>query len=298
MIPVLFEIGPVKIYSYGLMLGIAFLLGSYVLSLELKRKKLNPGLGSTITIMAVVFGIAGAKLLFLIEEWGTFIEDPIGMAFSPGGLTWYGGFVVAMTVLHFYLRSKKISFLKIWDCLAVALILAYGVGRIGCHLSGDGDYGTPTTLPWGTIYAQGTAKPSYMLQDYFQRNPDARETWHYDSLRTIQAGMDDLGRRYTRFDETTPLHPTPIYELILAVFGFMFLWMLRKRPFPDGKLFMIYLMTASVFRFLIEFLRLNPRMFLGLTEAQLFAIGLSLTGLAGMVILDKTKNSSREATPA
>lgn len=298
MIPVLFEIGPVKIYSYGLMLGIAFLLGSYVLSLELKRKKLNPGLGSTITIMAVVFGIAGAKLLFLIEEWGTFIEDPIGMAFSPGGLTWYGGFVVAMTVLHFYLRSKKISFLKIWDCLAVALILAYGVGRIGCHLSGDGDYGTPTTLPWGTIYAQGTAKPSYMLQDYFQRNPDARETWHYDSLRVIQAGMDDLGRRYTRFDETTPLHPTPIYELILAVFGFMFLWMLRKRPFPDGKLFMIYLMTASVFRFLIEFLRLNPRMFLGLTEAQLFAIGLSLTGLAGMVILDKTKNSSREATPA
>ncbi len=298
MIPVLLEIGPVKIYSYGLMLGIAFLLGSYVLSLELKRKKLNPGLGSTITIMAVVFGIAGAKLLFLIEEWGTFIEDPIGMAFSPGGLTWYGGFVVAMTVLHFYLRSKKISFLKIWDCLAVALILAYGVGRIGCHLSGDGDYGTPTTLPWGTIYAQGTAKPSYMLQDYFQRNPDARETWHYDSLRVIQAGMDDLGRRYTRFDETTPLHPTPIYELILAVFGFMFLWMLRKRPFPDGKLFMIYLMTASVFRFLIEFLRLNPRMFLGLTEAQLFAIGLSLTGLAGMVILDKTKNSSREATPA
>ena len=107
MIPVLFEIGPVKIYSYGLMLGIAFLLGSYVLSLELKRKKLNPGLGSTITIMAVVFGIAGAKLLFLIEEWGTFIEDPIGMAFSPGGLTWYGGFVVAMTVLQFYLRSKK-----------------------------------------------------------------------------------------------------------------------------------------------------------------------------------------------
>jgi phosphatidylglycerol:prolipoprotein diacylglycerol transferase len=268
MIPVLLEIGPVKIYSYGLMLGIAFLLGSYVLSLELKRKKLSPALGSTITIIAVVFGIAGAKLLFLLEEWEAFMADPIGMAFSPGGLTWYGGFIAAMTVLHFYLRSKKISFLKIWDCLAVALILAYGVGRIGCHLSGDGDYGTPTTLPWGTIYAQGTAKPNYMLQDYFQRHPDARSTWHYDSLRAIQAGMDNLGRRYTRFDETTPLHPTPLYELILGVFGFMFLWMLRKRPFPDGKLFMIYLMTASVFRFLIEFLRLNPRMFLGLTEAQ------------------------------
>ena len=90
MIPVLFEIGPVKIYSYGLMLGIAFILGSYILSLELRRKKLDPNLAITITLLAVVFGIAGAKLLYLIEHWSQFLEDPIDMAFSAGGLTWYG----------------------------------------------------------------------------------------------------------------------------------------------------------------------------------------------------------------
>jgi phosphatidylglycerol:prolipoprotein diacylglycerol transferase len=298
MIPVLFEIGPIKVYSYGLMLGIAFLLGSYILTLELKRKKLDPAMGSTITIFAVVFGIAGAKLLFLIEEWDAFLKDPVGMAFSPGGLTWYGGFIVAMTTVFFYIRSKKVSFLKIWDCLAVALIIAYGVGRIGCHLSGDGDYGVPTKLPWGTTYSQGTAKPTYMLQPYFERHPDERAAWNYDSLRVIPAGVDRLGHRFTRFDEVCTLHPTPIYELILGTIGFIFLWTLRKRPFPDGKLFMIYLMTASVFRFSIEFMRLNPRIFFGLTEAQLFAIGLFLTGLAGMVILDKRKKPSRDASPA
>ncbi|MGB6648660.1 MAG: prolipoprotein diacylglyceryl transferase [Bacteroidota bacterium] len=298
MIPVLFEIGPVKVYSYGLMLGIAFLLGSYILTLELKRKKLDPAMGSTITIFSVVFGIAGAKLLFLIEEWDAFLKGPLGMAFSPGGLTWYGGFIVAMTVVFFYIRSKKISFLKIWDCLAVALIIAYGVGRIGCHLSGDGDYGTPTKLPWGTIYSQGTAKPTYMLKPYFERHPDEREAWDYDSLRVIPVGVDRLGHRFTRFDEVCTLHPTPVYELFLGIIGFLFLWILRKRPFPDGKLFMIYLMTASVFRFSIEFMRLNPRILFGLTEAQLFAIGLFLTGLAGMVILDRRKKRSHNASPA
>ena len=187
MIPILFELGPIKVYSYGLMLGIAFLLGSYILSLELKRKRLKPEVGQWITILAVVFGISGAKLLFLIEEWEAFLQDPLGMAFSPGGLTWYGGFIVAMVAVYVYIRAKKIPFLKIWDCLGVALILAYGVGRIGCHLAGDGDYGTPTTLPWGTIYAQGTAKPASMLRGYFEAHPEEREVLHYDSLKVITA---------------------------------------------------------------------------------------------------------------
>jgi phosphatidylglycerol:prolipoprotein diacylglycerol transferase len=287
MIPILFEFGPIKVYSYGLMLGIAFLLGSYILTLELKRKKLNPDIGQWITILAVVFGIAGAKILFLIEEWDAFLQDPFGMAFSPGGLTWYGGFILAMIAVFIYIRSKKVSFLKVWDCLGVALILAYGVGRVGCHLAGDGDYGTPTTLPWGTIYAQGTAKPVSMLRGYFEAHPEEREFWHYDSLKVITAGTDRLGHRVSRFDEVTPLHPTPIYELLLGVAGFLLLWKLRTRPYPDGKLFMIYLMLASLFRFSIEFLRLNPRVLIGLSEAQLFSVALFFVGFLGMVYLDR-----------
>jgi phosphatidylglycerol:prolipoprotein diacylglycerol transferase len=295
MIPILFEIGSLKIYSYGLMLGIAFLLGSFVLSRELKRKGLNPALGGTITTLAIIFGIAGAKLLFLLENWSDFTRDPVGMAFSGGGLTWYGGFILAMTVLYFYLRAKKIPFLKVWDGLGVALILAYGVGRIGCHLSGDGDYGPPTTLPWGTVYAQGTAKPTYQLRDYFDRNPDERQRWNYDSLRVLPAGIDRLGHRVTQFDATTPLHPTPIYELLLGITGFVILLAIRRKPLPDGMVFMIYLLLASTFRFVIEFWRLNPKLIGGFSEAQVLAIALFCAGLIGLLLVGRRRGTADPA---
>ncbi|MBP1654042.1 MAG: diacylglyceryl transferase, partial [Bacteroidetes bacterium] len=284
-----------KIYSYGLMLGIAFLLGSFVLSRELKRKGLNPALGGTITTLAIIFGIAGAKLLFLLENWSDFMRDPVGMAFSGGGLTWYGGFILAMAVVYFYLRAKKIPFLKVWDGLGVALILAYGVGRIGCHLSGDGDYGPPTTLPWGTIYAQGTAKPTYQLRDYFDRNPDERLRWNYDSLRVLPAGIDRLGHRVTQFDATTPLHPTPIYELLLGVAGFVILLAIRRKPLPEGMVFMIYLLLASTFRFVIEFWRLNPKLIGGFSEAQVLAIALFCAGLAGLLLVGRRRGTADPA---
>jgi phosphatidylglycerol:prolipoprotein diacylglycerol transferase len=270
MIPVLFRIGPFPIYSFGLLLGIGFLLGSYILSLELKRKKLNPEIASTITILAVVFGIAGAKILFLIEEWKTFVRNPIGEAFTPGGLTWYGGFILGMTAISLYVRSKKIPFLKIWDGLAMGLIIAYGVSRLGCHLSGDGDYGFPTTLPWGTNYEKGTSPPS----------------------RTF-AIFPEITSRYPGgvVPDNTPCHPTPVYEFLLGVAGFALMWNLRKRPWPDGKMFMLYLMISSLFRFSVEFLRLNPRLLFGLSEAQLISVPLFFAGLAGFYLLDGRRAS-------
>ena len=296
MIPVLFELGSLKVYSYGLMLGISFLLGSYILAKDFRRKRLDPNMANTITLLAVVFGIAGAKLLYLLEEWDAFVQNPMGMTFSAGGLTWYGGFLLALLAVSLYIRTKKVSFLKVWDSLGLALIIAYGVGRIGCHLSGDGDYGTPTSLPWGTIYAQGTAKPTVMLQEYFVAHPGLRAAMHYDSLRVIPAGRDRLGNTYSRFDEITPLHPTPLYELLLGIAGFVLLLRLRTRPLPDGGLFMIYLMLASSFRFGIEFLRLNPRVIWGLSEAQIFSIVLFLLGLAALLFLrSRTPGRTAEA---
>ncbi len=294
MIPVLFEFGPFRIYSYGLMLGISFLLGSYILGRELKRKGHDSALANTITVLAVIFGIAGAKILYLLEDWNAFVLDPLGMAFSAGGLTWYGGFLLALLAVSIYVRKKKVPFLRVWDGLGVALILAYGVGRVGCHLSGDGDYGTPTRLPWGTIYAQGTAKPAMMLGDYFRQNPDERAAWQYDSLRTIIAGKDRLGHLYSRFDEVTPLHPTPIYELLLGIAGYLGLVAFRRRTLPDGMVFMVYLILASVFRFSIEFLRLQPKMMLGLSEAQLFSILLCCAGIVGVLLL-RSRSSTTTA---
>jgi phosphatidylglycerol:prolipoprotein diacylglycerol transferase len=285
MIPVLFSVGPLHVYSYGLMLGISFLLGSYILALHLKRNAIDPGVASTITFLAVIFGIGGAKMLYLIEEWESFVRDPFGMAFSAGGLTWYGGFLLALLAVSLFIRSKRIPFLKVWDGLGIALILAYGVGRIGCHLAGDGDYGAPTHLPWGTIYAQGVAKPSRALQEYFQHHPEQRAEWKYDSLRVLFAGKDRMGNPYTRFDEITPLHPTPLYEFVLGCAGFGLLFWLRSRLKVDGTLFMCYVMLSSIFRFFVEFLRLNPHLFGGLSEAQLFSIVLFVAALGGFFYL-------------
>jgi phosphatidylglycerol:prolipoprotein diacylglycerol transferase len=177
--------------------------------------------------------------------------------------------------------------MKVWDCLGIALILAYGVGRVGCHLSGDGDYGRPTSLPWGTIYAQGTAKPTMMLEDYFQREPAARAEWHYDSLRVMIAGRDKMGHIYTEFDARTPLHPTPLYELLLGVAGFFLLLAIERTGRLPGQLFMAYLMLSSTFRFAVEFLRLQPRIAVGLSEAQIFSVALFILGAAGYAIISR-----------
>jgi phosphatidylglycerol:prolipoprotein diacylglycerol transferase len=275
MIPVLFEIGPFKIYSFGLLLGVGFFLGSYVLSLEFRRKKLDPNLAGTITILAIVFGIAGAKMLFLIEEWQSFIRNPVSEAFSPGGLTWYGGFVLGLTAVSVYVRRRKVPFLKVWDGLGVALMVAYGVARIGCHLSGDGDYGFPTDLPWGTNYERGTYPPSHAL-----------------------AIFPEITARYPGgvVPDNTPCHPTPIYELILGAAGFALLWKVRTRPWRDGRLFMLYLVLASLFRFSVEFLRLNPRLAFGLSEAQLISVPLFIGGLIAFRQMGDRSREKSETT--
>lgn len=275
MIPILFKIGPftlfghlieIPVYSYGLMLGIGFLLGSYVLSLELKRKKIDPGMASTITFLGVIFGIAGAKLLYLIEEWKFFVHDPLGMAFSPGGLTWYGGLILGVLAVHLYLKRKKVSMLKVWDGIGIGLMLGYGVARLGCHLAGDGDYGFPTSLPWGTDYSHGIYPPSKAF-----------------------AIFPEIASRYPGgvVPDNTPCQPTPVYEMILGIIGFFILWRLRKKGWVDGKLFALYLMLSSVFRFSVEFLRLNPRLLFGLSEAQLFSIVVFIAGFVFFRYLDR-----------
>lgn len=147
MIPELFKIGPLTVYSYGLMLGIAFIVASYLLTIEFERKKLNKNFATEITLIAIIFGIVGSKIFSVLESWDDFIADPIGMIFNPGGLTFYGGLLLAIAAIWIYVRKKKIPFAYVADATAPSLAIAYGIGRIGCHLSGDGDYGIPTTLP-------------------------------------------------------------------------------------------------------------------------------------------------------
>jgi phosphatidylglycerol---prolipoprotein diacylglyceryl transferase len=265
MYPELFKIGPFTVYSYGLMLGIAFIVASYILTKEFERKKLNPNFATEITLLAIIFGIIGSKLFHLFENWDEFLQNPVGMAFSPGGLTFYGGLILAIIAIWIYAKRKKIPFIVIADATSPSLILAYGIGRIGCHLAGDGDYGIPTSLPWGTDYSHGTVPPSVMFRGT-------------DIAKHFPNGI---------VPDNTPLHPAPIYEFLAAVLIFYILWHLRKKGWVDGKLFMAYLVFAGVERFLIEIIRLNPRLLFGLTEAQLISIVMVVVGSLGFVYLTK-----------
>ncbi len=275
MYPELFKIGPFTVYSYGLMLGIAFIVASYVLTKEFERRKLNPNLATEITLLAIVFGIIGSKLFHLFENWDAFLNDPVGMAFSPGGLTFYGGLILATLAIWIYVRRKKIPFLVIADATSPSLILAYGIGRIGCHLAGDGDYGIPTNLPWGTDYSNGTVPPSVMFRGT-------------DIAKHFPNGI---------VPDNTPLHPTPIYEFIAAIIIFAILWKLRKKGWVDGKIFMAYLVFAGVERFLVEIIRLNPRLMFGLSEAQLISIVMIVIGSLGFIYLTKRNKPIFEPPP-
>ncbi len=261
MYPELFNIGPFTVYSYGLMLGTAFIVGSFLLTKEFERKKLNPNFATEITFICIIFGIAGAKLFHIIENLDSFFHAPFEMIFSGGGLTFYGGFILVVVAVFIYLKRKKIPFLYIADAAAPALAIAYGIGRIGCHLAGDGDYGNPTNLPWGTNYENGTVPPSVMFRG------------------------SEIAAQYPGgvVPDNTPLHPTPIYEFLVAGLIFFALWKYRKKIVPDGQLFMLYLILSGTARLLVEFIRLNPRIFIGLSEAQLIASGLIIAGIGGLI---------------
>lgn len=266
MCPRIISIGPFTIYGFGLMLAIGFLVGSYLFVAESKRRGIDSAHANNITLIALLAGIGGSKVLYLLENFSEFLADPIGMAFNPGGLTYYGGFLLATLCVYFYVQKKKLHFLTIADAIAPALMLAYGIARIGCHLAGDGDYGFPTTLPWGTDYSRGTYPPSYAFRDF----PEITSQFPNGVV-----------------PDTIPCHPTPLYEFILCTGMFAYLWHIRKTTVPAGKLFMSYLILAGAERFAIEFIRINPRIFLGLTEAQLISILLILVGAFGMRMLTK-----------
>ena len=273
MYPELFNIGPLTIYSYGMMLAVGFIAASYVFTAELRRKRIDHNIGGNVTLLAVIFGIIGSKIHYIIEHVDRFVADPT-IALSPGGLTFYGGLFLAFAFNYWYIKyKKKIDVLKAMDAVAPALILGYGIARIGCHLAGDGDYGLPTELPWGTDYSPGTYPPSVA----FLQLPEV--------ANQFPAGI---------VPDTTLLHPTPIYEFLATLVIFTFLWKIRKRTTPDGQLFMIYIAAASLERFLVEFIRINPRILFGLSEAQLISVLLLAFGVYGIYHFSKEKRTTAE----
>ena len=152
MYPTIVDFGPVGIHSYGLMLATAFITVVFVIQAELNRRGFVSELASTIVMAAAIGGIVGAKIYSaLLDGQITFRE-----LFSTSGLVWYGGFIGGcLAVIIVVLRSPN-PFLPTIDIVGPTVILGYGIGRIGCLLAGDGDYGPPSDLPWAMAFPNGT----------------------------------------------------------------------------------------------------------------------------------------------
>ena len=254
------ELGPLTFYTYGLMLAIGLAVGIALAGVELRRKGFDPAHVVWIALIAIVSGVVGSKLLFVVEEWDRFVVDPKGVMFGAGGFSFYGGAAVAVLAIYPYLRWNGISLLAFGDAVAPGALLGRGIGRIGCHLSGDGDYGLPTALPWGTDYSHGIFPPSQAIA----RLPEL--------ARTFPGGIAP---------DNLPMHPTGVYEFLISALLFVVLWRYRTRAHPAGRLLMLYLLATGGVRFVLEFLALAPPIALGLTEAQLISLGVIVIGAVG-----------------
>ena len=137
MYPILFQFGPITIYSFGAFMALAALSAAWVIHVELKRRGYNTELASSIVFAAAIGGLVGARVLFIVEEWPSFLAAPLKYIFTGAGFTWYGGFFGGAAAVSWVLKKNKIPWLIGADIGAPALALAYGVGRIGCHVAGE-----------------------------------------------------------------------------------------------------------------------------------------------------------------
>ncbi|MFM7023361.1 MAG: prolipoprotein diacylglyceryl transferase [Flavobacteriales bacterium] len=232
---------------------------------------------SEITMIAAVAGIIGAKIFHQLENWNEFMRDPIGNLFSDSGLTFYGGLILGTAAVVYYVRKKGMNVLVVADAIAPALILAYAIGRIGCQVSGDGDWGIANLEP----------KPEWLgfLPDWM---------WAYDFPHNVNKQgilMADCGG-WEPYCAVLPVKvfPTAFYETLMGLIIFGFLWAIRKKISIPGTMFCIYLFFNGVERFLIELIRVNNEgTFLGMqiTQAQFISSLLMIIGAIGTVYLYK-----------
>jgi prolipoprotein diacylglyceryltransferase len=227
-----------------------------------------------ITIVAAVSGLLGAKIFDNLEHLDSFLADPIGSLFSFSGLTFYGGLIFGAVAVLWYGHRHKIPIPHMLDAAAPGLILAYAIGRIGCQLAGDGDWGIVNLHP----------KPSWwILPDW---------TWAFTyPHNVIQEGvqMANCTGRFC-YELAEPVFPTPLYETAAGLIIFFFLWGIRKRITIPGVLFCVYLVLNGIERFLIELIRVNAKYHvLGITfsQAELIAVLLVVAGIAGFFYFRK-----------
>jgi len=256
MIPVLLHLGPLTIYSYGLMMALGFIVGDFILSRECQRRGFNPELANAVVVWGAIGGIVGSRIYDVFDNLPEYLSHPWSIIFSGAGFVWYGGFIGGVIATWLVARHYRINFLTLTDMCAPALVAGQAFGRMGCQLSGDGDWGLPSRLPWAMAY------------------PRAIVGWNPQTVLKL----DRHDQLVSGFFPGVRVHPAPIYEVLLYTGIFCVLWSVRKRIGTEGGMLYFYLILAGLARFLVEFVRINPRVFIGLTEAQLISIAMIVVG--------------------
>lgn len=243
---------------------------------------------SELTIAAAVGGILGAKIFDLFDNWQAFLDRPLEMLFSGGGLAIYGGLLLGCATVTWYLNRHGIPFWPAADAAAPALVAGYGIGRIGCQLSGDGD--------WGVV--NNAANPGWIPQWLWASKYPHHVLNTADTDPVPSVLMEGCNSVYC-YQLSEAVYPTPIYETLMMVVVFAVLWALRKRLKTPGLLFFIYVAFISIERFFIEKIRVNPEYerFGNLSQAELISIGLFLVALAGMAFVMRRHQSSKTQAP-
>jgi phosphatidylglycerol---prolipoprotein diacylglyceryl transferase len=269
MIPFL-HLGPLTIPTFGLMVATGLLVAAYVLQADFDRRRehfLKNGYlkeekesshhdeGFLIIGIAGISGLAGARLYHVLESPRELIADP-SLLVSRFGFAWFGGFLGGFVALVFLAKHFRIPVLEFMDVCSPAAAVGYAIGRIGCLLSGDGDYGVPTTLPWGMSFPNGV-------------------------VPTMER-----------------VHPTPIYEFLIWMLIAAALWRIGKKTLSGGaagRVFCGYLILTGIARFLIEFVRINPKSFFGMSNAQTASL---VSMLLGIILMFRIKSSPEKSNAA
>ena len=241
MIPTLIEIGPLPIRSFGLMVALALFAGAVRLAYSFKRYGLDAHLAERYVTAAGISGLLGARLWFIAENWSDVKGDLLGALFASAGFTFYGGFIIAAIYVYILAKRDGTDIAKFCDSLGPCLALGYAVGRLGCQLSGDGDYGIPTSGFWGMSYSTGIVPtPPGLL-----------------------------------------VYPTPLFESTIALAMLWILSRVEaSATVLTGRFqrFGLYLVLLSLERLGVEKFRGNPAVLWDMSEAQIIALVLIVIG--------------------
>ncbi len=252
MIPYLHIFG-FHVPTFGLMLWLAAVCGALILDRTFRRAGIDADAVGMVAV-AVVAGIIGAKLWHVLDTPSEFREYGWRVLYDSAGFAWYGGLLASILALVLQGWRAGVGGLRTLDLAGPAAAVGYGVGRIGCFLSGDGCYGIPTNLPWGMSFPNGI-EPTLV-----------------------------------------PVHPTPLYEFAAALLIGLWLWKRLATPRPTGWMLGEYLMLTGLARFLVEFIRRNPKVLWGLSNAQLASAASVLVGV--VLVLWAARQPMPEASKA